>query len=223
MPIIEYKPLPPPRKGDRLFRDDLPDFCNNARLKPWGDDGQTAYTEGYLRGATALVAHVLAAGGHEKHFLVYPIIFLYQHHLELALKRIIRRAPRLLRRKLTGAERSHLDKHRLDLLWQDLKPMFTEVFKSVGWERPDQADVEGVDDYICQISELAPDGFAWRYAHSKEGNRSLPKDSKPINLRHFAEMMDRLVSYIDGIDTATSAVEEWQDEMEAEYGHNCDD
>jgi hypothetical protein len=219
VPIIEYKPNPPLRKGDRLFRNDLPDLSNNARLTPNGD-GQTAYTEGYRRGAKVLVEHVVASGGHEKNCLVYPIIFLYRHHLELALKRIIRRAPGLLSRSLTKDEKDHLGKHRLDWLWQDLKPMFIGIFGAVGWEEPDQIDMEGVDDYIRQISELDRDGFSFRYAHSKEGDRLLPEHLKHINIRHFAEMMDRLVGYIDEIDTATSVVKEWQDDMEAEYGRD---
>lgn len=165
-----------------------------------------------------LAAHVVAGSGNDKNLLVYPIIFLYQHHLELAFKRIMRRVPSLLSRDLTRDEQCHLDKHRLDSLWQDLKPMFTEILEAVGWKRPDQADIEGVDDYIRQLSKVDPDGFSWRYAHSKKLSRLLPKDLTPINLRHFAEMIDRLVTYVDLIDTATSVVEEWQDDMEAEYG-----
>jgi hypothetical protein len=211
--IIEYKPTPPsPRTGDRLFRADLPDLSNNARLTPYGD-GQIAYMEGYRRGAKVLVEHVTAGSGHDKNCLVYPILFLYRHHLELALKRIIRRVPKLLRRSLTKDENDHLGKHRLDWLWQDLKPTLTEIFEAVGWEKPERIDTEGVDDYMHQMSQLDQNGFGSRYAHSKRGDRFLPKDLTHINIRHFAEMMDRLVSYIDGIDTATSVVEEWYDDM----------
>ena len=52
-------PALPPRKGDLLFRDDLPDWHNNACLNvTWGDD-QVGYTEGYQRGARLLVEHVM--------------------------------------------------------------------------------------------------------------------------------------------------------------------
>jgi hypothetical protein len=219
VPIVEYKPALPPRKCDRLFWDDLLDLSNNARLTPDGD-GQAAYAEGYRRGAKVLVDHVVEGGGQEKHFLVYPIIFLYRHHLELALKRIIRRAPRLLVRSLTKDEKDHLGRHKLDCLWRDLKPRLIEIFEAVGWEKPDECDMEGVGDYIRQLSEPDPGGFSFRYAHSREGERLLPEDLTHIDIRHFAKTMDRLVIYIDGIDTATSVVEEWQDDIEAEYGHD---
>jgi hypothetical protein len=210
---------PTPGKGDRLFRCDLQDLRNNARITPNGD-GQTAYAEGYRLGAKVLVEHVVAGCGNDKNCLIYPILFLYRHHLELALKRIIRRTPRLLSRSLTKDEKEHLDKHRLDWLWRDLKPMLTEILEAVGWEKPHQIDMEGVGDCIRQMTQLDQDGFSSRYAHSKEGDRLLPENLTHINLRHFAEMMDRLVNYIDGIDTTTSLVEEWQDDMEAESGHD---
>lgn len=50
------------------------------------------------------------------------MISLYPHHVELALKTIMLRIPYLLDRPLTEGEKKHLGKHRLDLLWRDLKP-----------------------------------------------------------------------------------------------------
>jgi hypothetical protein len=125
---------PRPRKGDQLFRGDLPDWHNNACIDVYGHLGHLPYTEGYRRGADILVQHVVNQR-RDQDFLVFPIIFLYRHHLELALKRIIRRSPRLLYRDLTQEEKSHLDKHRLDLLWQDLKPMFSGICEAVGWDK----------------------------------------------------------------------------------------
>jgi hypothetical protein len=210
--------LPPsPRKEDKLFRGDLPDWHNNACLGSYGDS--VAYTEGYRRGAELLVQHVVDHHS-DQDYLVYPIIFLYRHHLELALKRIISRSPRLLSRELTQEEKAHLQKHRLDLLWQDLKPMFAGICEAVEWDKPEVADVEGADAYIQQLTELDRNSLSFRYWQSKAGERSLPEDLQRINLRHFAEMMNRLVRYIDGIDSATSLVEDWQDDMESSYGND---
>jgi hypothetical protein len=47
--------VPPPRKGDKLFRGDLRDWKNNACLRN-GDE--YAYREGYRRGAQILVRAV---------------------------------------------------------------------------------------------------------------------------------------------------------------------
>jgi hypothetical protein len=212
---------PPPRRGDLLFRDDLPDGHNNACLNSsWGDE-QVGYTEGYRRGAQLLVQHVVEIG-RDQDYLVYPIIFLYRHHIELALKNIILRAPNLIGWQLTDAENGHLGKHRLDLLWQDLKPIFAAICKGAGWQNLDSEDIEGIDDYIRQLSIMDPDSYALRYPRSKKGQRSLPEDVKPINLRHFAELLERLANYLDGLDGAIVSLEDARFE-EAERRGEMDD
>src|SRR5262249_34936851 len=115
----------PPRKGDALFRDDLRDKLNNACLG-WG--GQHCYTEGYRRGAQRLVEYVVKTH-FDQDYLVYPIIFLYRHHVELALKGIILETANIIGHPLTHEEKKNLGKHRLDLLWQDLKPMWDALRK----------------------------------------------------------------------------------------------
>jgi len=207
---------PRPRPGDLLFRHDLPDSHNNACLNQTWAAPRIGYTEGYRRGARLLVEHVIE-NQRDQDYLVYPIIFLYRHHIELALKNIILRAPFLIDRPLTDVERGHLGKHRLDWLWQDLKPMFAEICKAAGWGALDPADIEGIDEYVRQFSALDPDSYRFRYAQSKRGEPSLPADVKWINLRHFAETIERCADYLDALDAATSHLEEVKTEMEAEW------
>ncbi|MDB5058175.1 MAG: hypothetical protein JWO59_1647 [Chloroflexi bacterium] len=208
--------VPSPRKGDMLIRSDLPDWRNNACLNFMHDGNQTAYSEGYRRGAQRLVQHVIETQS-DQDFLVYPIIFLYRHHIELVLKRLIRRAPSLIGRPLTEDEENDLKRHRLDLLWQNLEPKLREVCQVAGWKSPNHEDFEGIGDYIRQLVKRDPESYSFRYAHSKRGAPSLPKRLKHVNLRHFAEMMERLAICLDGIDYATSHLlelkAEWQDEV----------
>lgn len=206
----------PPRKEDVLSRDDLPDGMNNACLNvTWGDD-EHGYTEGYRRGARLLVEHVIE---HQRNqdYLVYPIIFLYRHHIELALKNLIGHIPYLLDQELTEAEEKYLGKHRLDLLWQNLKPKLGAMADAAGWTRLPTDELEAIDSYIRQLTALDPDSFSFRYTRSKKGAPSLPAELKCINLRHFAEMMERLADYLDALDTAVSVLEEGKLEMEAAY------
>jgi hypothetical protein len=67
----------------------------------------------------------------------------YRHHLELALKVIIRRISSIGYR-LSDSQSQNLNGHRLDLLWEDLKPMFNDVCREVRWKPPFQADIEGI-------------------------------------------------------------------------------
>ena len=153
--------------------------------------------------------------GREQDFLVYPIIFLYRHHVELMLKRIIRQVPSLIDGRLSEKQREHLEKHRLDLLWEDLRGMLPALCKAAGWDEPD-VQVAGIDNYVRQLSELDADSFSFRYSHSKKGKPSLPKNLKNINLRHFGDLMKRLADYLYGMDEAVSWLVESKAEMESE-------
>ena len=209
------KPVPP-READVLFRSDLPDWQNNACLNVRRGGDEPGYTEGYRRGGRLLVEYV-NENGRDQDYLVYPIIFLYRHHIELALKTLLLRAPYLIDRTLTDVERKHLGTHRLDLLWQDLKPMLAAVCKAAGWGELDSDDVRGIDSYIRQLCKVDPDSYRFRYTRSKQGDPSLPADLKGFNLRHFAELIERLADCLDGLDAATSYLEEGKSEMEAEW------
>jgi len=215
--------LPPPRsstpaphKGDQLFRSDAPN-ASTASI----NQNISAYTEGYRRGAEQLVQHVLSDGA-ELNFLVYPIIFLYRHHLELALKRILHRTPQLLGRNRTKKENERLWRgHNLDALWGDLRPLLNEVYSAMAWTEPEAADVEGIDDCMGQLSKVDPQSYSFRYPFSTSGDPVL-ENLKSVDLRHFAEVIGRLIHYIDDIDTATSLFAEFNDEMEAEYAYEAD-
>jgi hypothetical protein len=208
----KYTAPPPPRKGDKLFRGDLRDWQNNACL---GEGDEFAYREGYRRGAQALI-RVVENTQIDQDFLVYPIVFLYRHHIELALKRIIRQSPYLIERPLTKIESVHLDQHRLDWLWQDFRPMAAAITKAAGWDELPPEDIEGIDDYIRQIVEVDSGSYSLRYAHSKKGDPSLPKGLTHINLRHFGELMERLANYLDSLEAAMCHLEELKQEYEAE-------
>ena len=209
----------PPRRGEKLFRGDLRDWIHNACLH--GGD-EYAYREGYLRGAQILVRNVREERFGQD-FLVYPIVFLYRHYLELVLKDIIKRAPYLIERELTALEREHLGKHRLDLLWNDFKPMASIMTEAAGWEPLPPADIEGIDDYIRQISEVDPSSYSLRYAYSKKGEASLPESLTHINLRHLGELMDRLAHYFWGLDAAIDALEDMKHDYESEMASYADD
>lgn len=102
---LDTPPLSP-CKEEVLFRDDLPDYWNNACLNSMYGSDEIAYIEGYRRGAELLVRYVNEAQ-RDQDYLVYPIIVLYRHHIELILKEITVRVPFVLGWELTGLEKQH--------------------------------------------------------------------------------------------------------------------
>lgn len=217
----ELEQIHSPQKDDLLVRSDLRDWWNNSHVNPTWGDPKHGYTEGYRRGALLLAAHV---NEHHRNqdYLVYPIIFLYRHHIELALKNIIMQTPYVLSRELTEMEKRHLGRHRLDLLWQDLKPLLSTIAEAADWSPNDADEIGAVDVYIKQLSTLDPDSFRFRYTAAKDGSPTLSPELKVINLRHFANMMERLANYFDGLETGLSILAEGKTEMHHEnYQHKA--
>lgn len=202
------------RKGDQLFQSDLSDPTGNVRLGSRPD----AYTLGYRRSAEHLVQDILA-NQREGDYLVYPVVFLYRHHIELALKRIISCVPWALKRDLTVHEKSHLTRnHRLEIIWGDLEPIFADICEAVNWSKPEAGDLEGVRDYIRQLSEVDPSSQSFRYWKTTDGKSSLPEGFRSFNIRHFSELMGRFADFIEALDAATTAAGEMRDDFEDAYG-----
>jgi hypothetical protein len=213
MPFSLASRPPRPRKSDDLFRSNPPNEFDQRPL----DCSPTAYTHGYRQAAEHLVQTVLA-NRREGDFLIYPIVFLYRHHLELALKRIIDCVPWILKRDLTDCEKKHLGGHKLDLLWNDLEPIFVAVCEAVNWNKPDLADLEGARHYFGQLTTLDPYSMSFRYWKTKDGKPALPTSLNSLEIHHFSQMMGRLADFIEGLDAATTAAGEMLDldsDMEA--------
>ena len=84
MAVIDFALPPPPRREDVLFRSDRELWLTNACMTR---GNEFVYREGYRRGAKQLVDDVCAAVRHQD-VLIYPIVYLYRHHVELILKRL---------------------------------------------------------------------------------------------------------------------------------------
>jgi hypothetical protein len=74
-----------PRKGDDLFTGGEGGWRTNAQLHGQRNAGY-GYVKGYRIAAQAMTQRLVDQQGWETDFLVYPVAFLYRHHLELMLK-----------------------------------------------------------------------------------------------------------------------------------------
>jgi hypothetical protein len=192
--------LSPPRKSDVLFGSGA-DWQANACVS--GIDDSMAYQDGYRRAALHLAEHVCdAARGQD--FLVYPIVYLYRHHIELTLKSIINAASFVVNYTLTEKDFDTLGRHDLSKLWVLARPLLNPSCSLGGSPDLPLDDLEGIDSYIFQLHRHDPDGQRFRYSTTRPRGRkaklpSLP-DLKHINIREFAIAMERLADYLDGLD-----------------------
>jgi hypothetical protein len=203
MPLPDVnKMLRHPQKGD-LF------VPSPAAIDRYRGDPAYACAIGYRMAAQLAVEHV-RQGAHES-FLFYPIVFLYRHHVELMLKKLILAFGDAGVRRITHAEHlgqpalKSLEKgkkaHSLQWLWDRLRPMVQALGNSV----VPSEEIAGINSYIRQLNGIDPDSVGFRYtAAIQETKAKLGKAQKhgaEVDIRMFAEAMERLANFLDGLDS----------------------
>ncbi len=151
---------------------------------------------GYARGfhiAGQLVCDWMIKSRWDLDVLLFPLIYLYRHHVELMLKRLILKGARLQNMRLSPHDRACLLKHRLDKLLEILLPIIKAVAPV-----PTQTE-RGIRAYVSQLNLSDPEGQASRYHTSSRGSTSLAQLSH-VNVRVFAEGMEWLSCCLEGID-----------------------
>jgi hypothetical protein len=192
----------PPRKADVLFGSGT-DWEANACVN--GVSGPMAYQDGYRRAALHLMEYVCDSGQGQD-VLVYPIVYLYRHHVELTLKSIINVDCFLVDYVLTEKEQDTLGRHDLAKLWGLARPLLNPVCKVGGSPALPPEDLEGIDSYILQLHKHDPDGQRFRYAMTKMNGRtaerfpSLRPELRHINIRDFGTALEKLADYFEWLD-----------------------
>lgn len=213
---------PAPKKDDVLFRAD-DDWQANACIAKW--DAGWAYSNGFRRAAFQLAQHVCDTAS-DQDVLIYPIVYLYRHHVELVLKSIIRSAFGLLDRELSKQDHEVLGRHGLSELWQTAQPLLDPVCQRAGDQPFPPSELDGVDSYVRQIHEHDPDGQRFRYATTKvrkagRANATVPSLSPElthVNVRVLANAMERLADYLENVEGWFGDLEDAKREYEAQYG-----
>ena len=78
-----------PKKGDRLLRDSE-DWDRGVEFSNDEISRHVHIWSGYMSAGAALI-EACEEDSHERHFLIYPILFSYRHGIELAMKWVIAR------------------------------------------------------------------------------------------------------------------------------------
>ena len=175
------------------------DWHSNAMLG-WTHFPWDIYAAGYKDAADALVA-ALAERKTSLDSVIYPLVFLYRHGLELQMKLILP-----LARRLAGKEPVADHKHGLMPLWIELRRHLEQLDP-----RDDDQELAAIEDFIRQLDTVDPGSFAFRYPTTKKGEVSLP-ELRHVNVRHLSEIMDGVFMLLSGIYS-------WLGEMEQNDGY----
>lgn len=144
-----------------------------------------------------------------KDFLVYPIVFLYRHFVELKLKEIIQDG-----RNLLDIESSLALEHRLDRLWKDARELLEEVE-----QHNPAATNEVLDDaerLILELHGIDTTSTVFRYPRDRDGKpHDLGRDY--LSLDRFCEGIQDLAAFLDGASTQVSVYLDWKREQYSDY------
>ena len=109
-----------PKKGDRLLRDSK-DWDRGVEFSNDDISRHVFIWDGYTKAGAALI-DACKEDSHDRHFLIYPILFNYRHGIELAMKWVIARYGRY-----STAEIDDIEHHNLWQLWKLSKKIIIEV------------------------------------------------------------------------------------------------
>lgn len=174
-----------PKNGDRLLRcsedwDRGVDFSNDEISR------HVHMSTGYMTAGAALI-EACEADPHNRHFLIYPILFNYRHSLELEMKWIIARYG-----SHTSAKTNDTEHHDLWQLWKRCKVILSEI-------GGDSEAIPVVEQVIKDFHELDKSSLAFRYSQDKKGAViSLP--DQMVDLENIRDVMEAVKGFFDGAD-----------------------
>jgi hypothetical protein len=125
--------------------------------------------------------------------MVWPLVQLWRHHLELSLKWLIATA--------TGPRQGapYPEHHNLERLWQEAKPHLVRIV-------PKAPEYEPVEANILELHRIDPRGVGFRYPFelgSLDGSlRSAPHE---VNLPNLHRRMEAVANFIDAAHSAVTA------------------
>ena len=180
------------------------DWWNNACLNfMHGSNTWTAYSMGYKNGADVLSNYVDSTQQHQD-TLIYPILFLHRHYLELIIKEILTDCAKILEEKITFKH------HDLSIYWEEVK---AKCLKSLGEKIPDNM-ITPIESAVRQLVEIDKSSDAFRYPCRKDGSATLPGITH-INIKRVSEEIAKASEALEAISAALSVAVEMKAEHEA--------
>lgn len=180
------------------------DWKNNACIGRLPDSLEL-YTIGYKKAGDILVRYVMERG-EDQDMLIYPIVFVYRHYIELRLKEIIKEG-----RILLDKPGSFPEHHKILDLWNVAKDIALKVFEN------DIKDIAYAEHIIKEFHKIDPDSFAFRYPteKAKNGGEKTLEGITHINIRRLSEHVTELEKDLEDISMGISSYRDIQKEMRA--------
>lgn len=168
------------------------------------EDMSWGYIEGYKR-AAHLLRDSLLVEQRDLDLLIYPLGYLYRHHIELHLKRLIATV-----KQFRDVESTVPFTHSLTSLWQQLKHELSELASQITF--PD-----GMEEWLDELVSLDNSAENFRFDKTRDGTNTLA-NVRHINVSDFCSHMDAIVEHLDALHCWLSESIDWHREVKASSG-----
>jgi hypothetical protein len=152
------------------------------------------YASGYkLAGDSLIEEH---AGASSFNVLIYPIVFLYRHYIELRLKQISIYGNEYFEEPIiTDKEKKEIlfKEHKLDKLWELSRKVIEKLFPE---EREEK--LSSMKKLIDIFIEMDKRSFSFRYPIDTSGNPNHLDKRNFISVIRLKKIVNELGSYLDG-------------------------
>ncbi|MFZ5865406.1 MAG: hypothetical protein ACOYXY_05970 [Thermodesulfobacteriota bacterium] len=154
------------------------------------------FTRGYRFAANSLANCLLAKAGFRS-YEAYPVVFLYRHALELALKNVIYKGARLASfQRLEVIDKRLYITHSLTRLAEQSRQVLLTRF-------PQDSALKGIADDIVLVAKdfdlIDPDSCAYRYPIDRTGQPAV-RETQWVDLEVLSERMEETLEHLDTID-----------------------
>ena len=190
------------------FQDGQPDNAD-LDMRAFDDD---IYAEGYKHAAEFLIDNIekldINYTRHPQDFVIYPIMFLYRHYLELRLKDII-----YLLRKYYFLPYESISGHSLIKLWYKIRRPLEQI--------GDPMDIynDQIEARIKELNDMDPNSVSFRYSKTKDNTPTL-QNYRRLSPSHIKIVMNELSKCLDTISIGLSGTIDQSDvDMRYEYGY----
>ena len=147
-----------------------------------------SYADGYQTGALKLIDSALSStSAKERDELLYPIVFLLRHYMELRMKELIQALNYCLKR-----EDNFPTGHNLDFLWGAFKEKYKELGEDIS-----SNNFQNMDRLMSELHGFDPLSMSFRYPVDKDGSKT--QKVVALDLLNLKDTFIRMSFMFDGI------------------------
>ena len=201
--------------SESIFKQDKRWQYNTFLLYRFNSVGFGFYGTSYKDTADYLVEHATRIG---QDFVVYPIMFLYRHYIELRLKEML-----YLLQKLQNMQVNEYKEHNILKLWKKTIATLQNTSNGDYYRECSPIVFDTIRDRLEEFNKLDPRSLSFRYPTDFDNPEFAEERKTLFNLQQAKEVMGEIAKFLDGytygLDAFLEMKEEYEAAMRLEYGY----